>query len=102
MFDEAAKGFKFKIGDHLNHVGIPNLPLVVVGRILHECHGGIQREYVCSTISGDVGPHSHSYNESCLESRVDKIAKLNDDLKKWFATHANPEDVKPAAEPPKE
>lgn len=50
MWDEAAKGFKFNVGDLVcfattAHNGADALRYVVVQRALFQCHGGIQRSY---------------------------------------------------------
>jgi hypothetical protein len=59
-------GFKFKIGEIVEHVGTHNIRektavifsrksrLMIIGRVLDECPGGVQRHYDCrAIINGD-------------------------------------------------
>lgn len=68
MWDEAATKFAFEIGQVVAHKTNPRAKTVVIERCLNQCHGGIQRVYLCSHIGGAEGRLYRTHlNESELE-----------------------------------
>lgn len=67
MWDEAAKAFKFKLGELVVHASNPeSATMCIIERVLGECHGGIQRNYLCSIPMVERGPRREMFNESEL------------------------------------
>lgn len=64
---------KFKIGQHVRCISIGENEfkatiLTVITRGIHECHGGVQQDYICQGES-----HVHRLNESCLMSEEEYL-----------------------------
>lgn len=77
MWDEAAKGFKWEIGQVVAHKGHAEFPMVVVEQVLSRCHGGFQRIYVCASIC-TAGRQLAPFNESELTEYREPDAGVED------------------------
>lgn len=90
-----AATFLFGIGDCVSHKSRKITSMVVIQRGIHECHGGMQREYVCSYFDNSGEHIQNVFNESCLVAysplaSVEEITRRVKDL----ASRATPDDVK--------
>lgn len=105
MWDQAAAKFKFGVGDMVTHRSDPSVPCVVLGRVLEECHGGIQRHYRCEYVTGTPegnGLVLRDFSETAIQKYVAPEKVSAADMKlfaDWIRSARRPEADPPTGVP---